>query len=176
MALTIPEEEIELCMELARPGYAALSLANDLFSWAKEREDARRLGQPHVVNAIYVLMSEHSISESEAQNLCRAKLQEVVAEFVGIVNETKQRLDLSLDLRTYIEAVSFSISGNLVWSLYCPRYHPEARYNARQLLMMERGVAKGLDSRSNGSGPPNAVLGSGAIMSAAIQGTVRLDA
>ena len=137
---------MNLCMELARPGFAALSLANDLFSWAKERDDARRLGQPHVVNAIYVIMREQSISELEAQKFCRAKLEEVVADFVSVVDETKQRLDLSLDLRKYIEAISYSVSGNLVWSLNCPRYHPEARYSDRQLLMMERGQVGDVES------------------------------
>ena len=167
MALTIPEEELKLCMELARPGFAALSLANDLFSWAKERDDARRLGQPHVVNAIYVIMGEHSISESEAQSVCRAKLQEVVAEFVKIVNDTKQRLDLSLDLRRYVEAIAYSVSGNLVWSLYCPRYHPEARYNDLQLSMMERGLLNGLESHQNRSGPSSTISGSNGVTTSA---------
>jgi hypothetical protein len=40
MALTIPEEELDLCFELARPGYAALGLVNDLYSWKKENKAA----------------------------------------------------------------------------------------------------------------------------------------
>ncbi|KAL4990612.1 cytochrome P450 [Aspergillus falconensis] len=41
MALSIRDDELELCMKLARPGYAAISLTNALYSWNKER---RRLG------------------------------------------------------------------------------------------------------------------------------------
>lgn len=63
MAFTIPEEELQLCKELARPGLAALSLTNDLFSWEKERDAAKRNGVPHVINIIWVLMNERSIME-----------------------------------------------------------------------------------------------------------------
>lgn len=125
MALTIPEEELQLCKELARPGFAALSLTNDLFSWEKERDAAKRDGVPHVINGIWVLMNERSITELEAKKQCRILIREYVAEYVSIVETTKNNLSLSLDLRTYVEAIQYSVSGNLVWSLYCPRYQQE---------------------------------------------------
>lgn len=136
MGLTIPDEEMGLCKELARPAWAALALTNDLYSWEKERDTAARIGDPHVVNAIWVLMREYSITESEAQELCRQKIKECVSESVRIVDRTKKNLDLSLDLRVYIEAILYSISGNLVWSIYCPRYHPEKTYCDEVLSMM----------------------------------------
>ena len=145
MALTIPEGEMNLCKQLVRPAFAALSLTNDLFSWEKEREAAKRDGLPHVFNAIWVLMEELSISESEAKDLCRVKIRESVVESLRNIEYTKSNLDLSLDLRTYVEAIQYSVSGNLVWSLYCPRYHPEASYNDVQLAMMEQGASKVLD-------------------------------
>ena len=137
MALTIPEEEMDLCKQIARPAFAALGLTNDLFSWDKERDAAQKTGQPHVVNAIWVLMGELSISESEAKVTCREKIKESVADYVSKVQETKNHPDLSLDLRAYVEAVQYSVSGNLVWSLNCPRYHPEASYDSATLSMME---------------------------------------
>ena len=145
MALTIPEGEMDLCKQLVRPAFVALSLTNDLFSWEKEREAAKRDGLTHVFNAIWVLMEELSITESEAKDLCRAKIKESVFESLCNLEYTKSNLGLSLDLRTYVEAIQYSVGGNLVWSLYCPRYHPEASYNDVQLAMMEQGASKALD-------------------------------
>lgn len=125
MGLTIPEHEMSLCKELDRPAWEALALTNDLYSWEKERDDAAKAGDSLVVNAIWVLMQEYSISEPEAKDLCRQKIKESVSRAVKIAEETKKRTDLSLDLRQYTDAITYSVSGNLVWSIYCPRYHPE---------------------------------------------------
>lgn len=122
MALTIPQEELELSKQLTRPGYAAISLTNDLYSWQKERDAAKRDNVKHVVNVIWVLMQERSITEDEAKAMCRAKIKEYVAEFVCLVEDAKHNFSLSLDTRKYVEAIQYSLSGNLVWSLYCPRY------------------------------------------------------
>lgn len=123
MALTIPEEELEICKRLVMPAFAVLSLTNDLYSWEKERDAARRAGIPFVVNAIWVLMKEHSMDEMEAKNLCRIKIKEYVINALSSVEDAKAEFSISKDLRTYVEAVLYSISGNLVWSIYCPRYH-----------------------------------------------------
>lgn len=125
MGLTIPEHEMSLCKELDRPAWEALALTNDLYSWEKERDDAAKAGESLVVNAIWVLMQEYAISESEAKDLCREKIKESVSRAVKIAEETKKRTDLSLDLRQYTDAITYSVSGNLVWSIYCPRYHAE---------------------------------------------------
>jgi fusicocca-2,10(14)-diene synthase len=129
MGLTIPEVEMSLCKQLAHPAWAALVLTNDLYSWEKERDAAKEANTPHVINAIYVLMGEHSLSETEAQDRCRQKIKEYVAEALRVVEKTKADVDLSLDLRKYIGAILYSVSGNLVWSIYCPRYHPENSYD-----------------------------------------------
>ncbi|KAI1735626.1 fusicoccadiene synthase [Xylaria scruposa] len=122
MALTIPDNEYEICMEMARPGYAALGLTNDLFSWEKERHDAMEASQDYVFNAIWVIMKERSVTEAEAKIICCSEIEKYVSTFRQTVEETKHNSCLSQDLRTYLEAVLYSISGNLVWSIYCPRY------------------------------------------------------
>ncbi|KAI8955300.1 fusicoccadiene synthase [Xylaria longipes] len=122
MALTIPDDEYEICMETARSGYAALGLTNDLFSWEKERDDAMGTGLDYVFNAIWVIMKERSVTEAEAKIICCSEIQKYISTFRQTVEETKHNSCLSQDLRTYLEAVLYSISGNLVWSIYCPRY------------------------------------------------------
>ncbi|KAK3337581.1 isoprenoid synthase domain-containing protein [Cercophora scortea] len=122
MGLTIPDDEYQLCMELARPGYVALGLTNDLYSWDKERQAAERQGQDYVFNAIWVIMRERGVGEVEAKATCSEIVREYIEEYCGTVERTKNDPALSKDLRAYVEAVLFSIVGNLVWSIYCPRY------------------------------------------------------
>ena len=149
MAITIPEHEADLCKQLVRPAFAAISLTNDLFSWKKERDAAEREGNPHVVNAIWVLMKEHSITELEAQKLCREKIMVYVDESVRVSEDTKRNINISSGLRKYVEAIQYSLSGNLVWSIYCPRYHPEASYNDEQYSMMEKLETSHTPSRTS---------------------------
>ena len=142
MAITIPEEEMDLCRRLMRPAWIVAGLTNDLFSWQKEYEASIKNGQSHVVNAIWVLTKEHSITVDEAKDLCRQKIKENIADYVRVVKENRNNTDLSLDLRKYIDCMQYSLSGNVVWSRLCPRYHPTASYNELQLARMNYGVEK----------------------------------
>ena len=155
MALTIPEHEKDLCSRLSEPAFVAFSLTNDLFSWEKERDAAKREGVSNVINAIWVIMGEQSMTELEAKAECREKIKEYVAESVRVVAETRGNLNISLDVRIYIEALLYMISGNLVWSIYCPRYHPEvSSYNDAQLSMKEE-VRKRFTFDRPATGPVN---------------------
>ncbi|KAF2203659.1 putative geranylgeranyl diphosphate synthase [Delitschia confertaspora ATCC 74209] len=122
MGLTIPDGELDTCMKLARPGYAAISLTNDLYSWEKERRDAEGDGLDYVFNAVWVIMQERSISEKEAMEVCRDEIKKYIAEYCRIVEDASNDSSLSRDTRAYLEAVRWSHIGNLVWSIYCPRY------------------------------------------------------
>ena len=121
MALTIPDNEMELCKQLTRPAFAAISLTNDLYSWEKEYKEAQRNGLPHVVNAIWVLTNELSVSDSKAKEICRVKIKQYVSEYRNILREVGCNETISTDLKRYVEALQYSISGHLVWSIYCPR-------------------------------------------------------
>jgi hypothetical protein len=122
LALTIPENELDRCFSLARPGYAGLSLVNDMYSWKKERKAAEDAGQDYVFNAIWVIMKERSVSEQEAIEICRERIVEEMAEFNHTIEKINE-LGLSRDTVVYLQAVQYSYIGNLVWSIYCPRYH-----------------------------------------------------
>ena len=121
MALTIPTSELDTCMRLARPGYAAISLTNDLYSWRKEYEDAQKAGQDYVFNAVWVVMQERKCSEETAITICREEIKRHFTEFEKILQDRETKA-LSKDTQTYLEAVRLSHVGNLVWSIYCPRY------------------------------------------------------
>lgn len=122
MALTIPDEELDLCSRLAKPGYAALGLTNDLYSWEKERAAAEKAGDDYVFNAIWVIMNERLVTEAEAKGVCREEIKKYISQYCRTVEEVRDDTSLSTDLRTYLEAIILSYAGNLVWSIYCPRY------------------------------------------------------
>lgn len=122
LALTISEEEHDICHKLAEPGYAAMALVNDLYSWDKERVMAEKAGQDYVFNAIWVIMAETSVSEADAKEICRAEIQKLILQYSQVMDDVQTNTSLSQDLRRYLEAVRLSYIGNLVWSIYCPRY------------------------------------------------------
>lgn len=140
MGLHIPDREMDTCRNLMAPAWIAVGLQNDLYSWSKERDTAERQGEGHVVNAIWVLMQEHKVDVDEANKICRKLIKQYVAEYVQIVKDNKDNGLLSSDLRKYIEAMQYSISGNVVWSLNCPRYNPHVSFNKKQLEWMQNGV------------------------------------
>ena len=144
MAITIPEEEMELSRQLLRPCWIALGLQNDFFSWEKERETATQMGATNVVNAIYVLMEEHAITVSEAKEMCRGIVKENVAKYLRVLKVNRNNMELSLDLRRYLEACQYALSGNAIWSATCPRYHSGACFSKFQLSMMQDGLVKAL--------------------------------
>jgi hypothetical protein len=137
MAITIPAHELPTLDELLFPAWVALALQNDIFSWEKERDAAKACSQPDVVNAVWVLMGEHSINEKNALKLCRERTKDFVAEYVSIFESNKDNMSLSVDLRTFMEAILYTLSGNAVWSITCPRYHPPNCYNDHQSLMKD---------------------------------------
>ncbi|KAH9990889.1 terpenoid synthase [Xylariaceae sp. FL0662B] len=141
-AITIPEEEMSICAKLVLPAVVAASLTNDLFSYEKEYEAAQAARLPGVVNALWVIMGERNISLEKAKAMCRMRIKEEVAKYTRIVRETMLRNDLSSDLKRYIEVMQYSVSGNVVWSLQCPRYHKGMQYNERQIMREKHGVAK----------------------------------
>ncbi|KAI8623120.1 geranylgeranyl pyrophosphate synthase [Xylariaceae sp. FL1651] len=141
-AITIPEEQVDVTRELLTPALIAASLGNDLFSYEKEYEDTMNAGLPDVVNAIWVIMGEHGCTEAEAREICKERIRVENAKYVNVVRETKQRTDLCDDVKKYIEVMQYSLSGNLVWSIQCPRYNKGARFNELQLLRAEHGLTK----------------------------------
>ncbi|GJC78710.1 fusicoccadiene synthase [Colletotrichum liriopes] len=122
------------------PAWIAVGLQNDLWSWPKEEDAAKKQGKGHVINAIWVLMQEHKTDVRGAAQICRRLIKEYVAKYLQIVKESRNNHLLSPDLRKYIEAMKYSISGNVVWSLTCPRYNPQVSFNECQLEWMYRGV------------------------------------
>jgi hypothetical protein len=69
-------------------------------------------------------MREHDCSEEQAIAVCRARVMEEMSAFNDMLQNLPGR-GLSRDTVVYLEAVRWSYIGNLVWSIYCPRYHDD---------------------------------------------------
>lgn len=67
------------------------------------------------MTAIWVLTQEDSISESEVKGFAKRKLD-------NIVELNRYNTCYSAALCKYLGAMLYSVSGNLVWSIYCLRY------------------------------------------------------
>jgi ophiobolin F synthase len=138
-AITIPEHETDLCHQLALPAIMSVTLTNDLFSYDKEYDAAKKAGRPEsVVNALQVLMDEHKVSLDEAKVLCRQRNKVEVAKCVQATKETRARSDVSQQLKDYMYHMQFGVSGNAIWSVHCRRYHPDAPFNDRQKALLEQ--------------------------------------
>ncbi|KAM5349173.1 hypothetical protein ACJ41O_008996 [Fusarium nematophilum] len=171
MGLSIPSHEHPLRSDLCRPAWVALGLTNDLYSFDKELEAANRAGESHVCNALWVMMREQSIDKDEAKALCRHMIRDSVAQYVETVRSASARDDLSLDLRIFLEAVQYILSGNVVWTLGAPRYNPGTTYNARQLDWMANGTPREEDDESEEK--PVAATGSPRSMFPALRAGLR---
>ena len=142
-AITIPAHESDACSRLCRPAWVAAALTNDLFSWQKEYEAAVESGHSYVSNAIWVLMTEHGVNVDGAKDLCRQMIRKNVAEYVEVVKEAKEtRHKYSVDLLRFMDGMQYSVSGNLAWSVGCPRYNANVNFSARQVEWMTNGIPK----------------------------------
>ncbi|KAI9040292.1 bifunctional terpene synthase/polyprenyl synthetase family protein [Aspergillus affinis] len=151
-AITIPENELEICHQLATTAYLHMALVNDLVSWDKERQSAVALGKDYVTNFIFVAMEEHGISEDQAQERCRQEIKKATINYLRVFQEIKARDDLSSDTKRYLESVLYSMSGNVVWSFYSPRYYTDASFSERQLEWMNNGIPKAHKPEGGASG------------------------
>lgn len=135
LQITIPEAEEDICKRLVRPAFAVLCLTNDLFSWEKENLSAIQRGLDYVPNAISVLKTEHSISTEESKCMCRGIIKQCVSEYMDTVEQRGSDATLSIDLRRYLDAMQYTLSGNAVWSLDSPRYNsPTTRTDSQKSL------------------------------------------
>jgi ophiobolin F synthase len=81
-----------------------------------------------MTNAVWLFMKWRNVSVEAA----KAKVKDenfVTREFQALRKEFLQsRAQQNLwKLETYPAGLGYLVSGNLVWSLTCPRYHPENR-------------------------------------------------
>lgn len=134
MGLSIPEDQQQICLDLARPVWLQIALANDCQSWEREYKRAKDNNQSTITNAIWVLTEKHSMTLEEAKSVCRGRARKFAAEYLDLLKSDKVQ-SLCSSARTLLDTLKYAISGNVVWGLQSPRYHPGQSLNAAQLEM-----------------------------------------
>ncbi|KAK0701361.1 hypothetical protein B0T21DRAFT_417200 [Apiosordaria backusii] len=81
-----------------------------------------------------------AVSSVIPESVVRAEAKRYAAEYIRNFEIYKNRKGFSHDLRKYLEAMLYSISGNIGFSLDVPRHNLEKSYNDRQLDWIPDGV------------------------------------
>lgn len=130
LGMTLTAREDEQLAEVVRPCFASLALANDYFSFDREWEESKFPGAPRPVNAVWHYMRWHDVEVPSAKRLVREAANRYEAMFLEFCHSFRMKhAPISKKIDQYLDAIAHQVSGNVVWSLNCPRYHPEFRYD-----------------------------------------------
>ncbi|OBS27869.1 hypothetical protein FPOA_01811 [Fusarium poae] len=125
MAMTLTSQEDAELARVIRPCSAALALTNDYFSFDREMKEA---DTSTLINSVSIVMRLQNLDIATAKEVIKETIQSYEREFLRRIDEYKhQRGPVSEKIHQYLEAMAYQVSGNLVWSLNCPRYHPDFR-------------------------------------------------
>lgn len=133
MGMTLTQEERALLGDITRPCFASLALANDYFSfdheWAELQDNPGVTTKP-MINAVSLYMQWQGVNVTTAKQLVIEACNRFETGFLNLCEQfRREHAPLSPKLDLYLRALSYQIPGNVVWSLNCPRYHPEYRYD-----------------------------------------------
>jgi hypothetical protein len=139
MGILLTEEEWEMAAPITRSCFAALGLVNDYFSFDIEWDEYQREGKSEsnaaMTNLVWLYMQWDSLSIPQAKEKTRETVRQYEAEYHEKVNAfTSDQEKCSINLARYLKAQAYQISGNVAWSLRCPRYHPELCSRAQDIL------------------------------------------
>jgi hypothetical protein len=126
MSLTLSPTEDSDLTPLRRPCYAALGLANDYFSFDREYALYIRSGKRKTLgNAVWLHMHWHGVSIAIAKEMTLATTRNYERQFLDMCEEYRKRGDVGEKVERYLRGLAYQVSGNVVWSLRCPRYRGE---------------------------------------------------
>lgn len=131
MGMTLTEEEDIQLEPIRKPCYAALGLANDFFSFDREYTEFKNSANSQTLtNAVWLHMQWYNVDVDMAKKMtleATSRYEKQFLESCAVFRQHNGPLPEKLD--RYLDALAYQISGNVVWSLNCPRYHPEYRYD-----------------------------------------------
>ncbi|KAL2021599.1 hypothetical protein VTK56DRAFT_6952 [Thermocarpiscus australiensis] len=129
MEMTLTKDEDAMLAGIVRPCYASLALTNDYFSFDIEYLEAQQPGGSRPVNAVWLFMQWYGVNVSVAKRLVRTAANRYERDFLDRCEQFRSENPGLEKLHTYLRALSYQVSGNVVWSLNCPRYNPAFRYD-----------------------------------------------
>jgi hypothetical protein len=136
LSTTLSAEEDDQLAPIRKPCYAALGLANDYFSFDREYAEFQASGQSTtLINSVWLHMQWHHVDSDTAKEMTRQATKRYEEQFLEKCAEyRREHAPLKERLDRYLRALAHQVSGNVVWSLNCPRYHPEYRYEVEESI------------------------------------------
>lgn len=139
MGLLLTEEEWEMAAPITRPCFAALGLVNDYFSfdveWDEYQRERKTQSNTAMTSLVWLYMQWENLSKPQAKEKTKETVRKYEAEYYEKVDAfTSDQEKCSNNLARYLKAQAYQISGNVAWSLRCPRYHPELSPRAHNIL------------------------------------------
>ena len=134
VGVAMTDEEFTKIEDLAYPAYAALGLTNDCFSFDREYADREAapsgLEERPMTNAVWLCMQWSDVDIAQAKEMVRKKALAYEDEYASRKSSFLLGNPDSSKFRLCLDGLSQILIGATVWSLSCPRYHPERRYDA----------------------------------------------
>ncbi|KAJ5301085.1 uncharacterized protein N7443_006087, partial [Penicillium atrosanguineum] len=139
MGFVLTKEEEKRTAPVVKPCFAALGLANDYYSfdieWKEFQEEKNSGEKPTMTNAVWLYMQWENLLIDDAKERVRRVVRNYESDYQKQMNDfIADKEQCSPKLRKYLQALAFQIPGNIVWSLRCPRYHPELCAEGEALL------------------------------------------
>jgi ophiobolin F synthase len=131
MGITLTYEEDRQLESVRMPCYAALGLANDYFSFDREYDEFQASGEAQTLtNSVWLHMKWHNVDILAAKKMVKQAIWRYERRFLDLCDEYRgEHSSVPGHVDRYLRALAYEVSGNVVWSLNCPRYHPDRRYD-----------------------------------------------
>jgi ophiobolin F synthase len=129
IGVAVTDVEFAQIEDVAFPAHAAIGLTRDYFSFDREFAERTSDTEP-MTNAVWVCMMCSGVGISHAKWLVRTKILSYEDEFLSRKSAFLSKNPASDKFRLCLDGISQMVIGNVVWSLKCPRYYPDHRYDA----------------------------------------------
>lgn len=126
MAMTLTKEKDAQLARITQPYFCALALADGYCPFDREWTQAQKPGAAKPVNAVWMFLKWKNVDIAAARRLVLKAANGYEGQFLHRCAQLRMTLHPTLaKLDRYLTALSYQISGNVAWSLNCPRYHPD---------------------------------------------------
>lgn len=123
LGMTLTEDETEMLAPVVQPCFAALGLANDYFSFDVEYQEFRTSDSSMMTNAVWLYTRWYGVDIPRAKEMVKEQTLAYERRFIQLWQSfIASEPAPSTKLKEYLQALSYQVPGNVIWSLTCPRY------------------------------------------------------
>lgn len=158
LGMRITEAEHELAQPIIDAATQGLLLANDYFSWERECNELETGKSKRIVSAVELLIRTKGLSVAAAKDAVKSMIVRAERDFCLRRDKLyRERPDVSLQLKRWIDCAGLAVSGNHYWCSACPRQNAWKNEQSADMMMSPVSVTKRHlehDSPSSTEQPP----------------------